>query len=710
MEAKKIKKKNPLWVWIKRFLIVAIGITLLLYFVWANTTQTEENGVTYINKITKTNKVTLNEFITAAQNGEFAEIKLSKETMLQWYRATSGENTMPSITLQKDIKTRFYTVDKTEKSAMTSLTELGIPLTGDTKIIVSSQAEWMFTRMFVEQIIPTIFMLLMLLVLFRMMMPKGWMWWSPFNIQVWKLKNKTEVKTKFSDVAGMEECKEELIEIVDFLKNPDKYAKAGARVPKWVLLYGPPWSGKTLLARAVAWEANVPFFTASGSEFMEMLVWMGAAKVRELFTKAKNAAPAIVFIDEIDAIGKKRWVWMTGGHQEQEQTLNQILTEMDWFDTNTKVIVIAATNRPDTLDPALLRSGRFDRKILIGKPTLEERVLIARYHLSNKKVDSSVNLDSFARRTSGFVGADIENILNEAALKAAKEWRDTIVNNDIEYGLEKLVMWPEKKIKSLQEKEKKIVAYHELWHAITAFATPDADPVEKISIVSRGMALGVTRMMPAEDSYLYSKSKFIGEMVSLLWGRAAEEIFFGEDNITTGWSNDFERISRIARDMIVKYGMDEELWQIAYESDRDDWGRVSYKPYSEKTAQLIDEKVKWLIDNAYLQAKSILLAHRPLMEKIAVLLLEKEYLTREEFEEIMNASNEKVDEIIQRLRDEYKEELEKINVGKNDKKKEKTQKNNIQKNKKEKETPDILTAPIKNGNAMINPNKPKEQK
>ncbi len=461
----------------------------------------------------------------------------------------------------------------------------------------------------------------------------------------------------------MDECKEELVEIVDFLKNPEKYKKAWARVPKWVLLYWPPGSGKTLLARAVAGEANVPFFSASGSEFMEMLVGMGAAKVRELFTKAKAASPAIIFIDEIDAIGKKRGAGVTGGHQEQEQTLNQILTEMDGFDKDTKIIVIAATNRPDTLDPALMRSGRFDRKVLIGRPTLEERVLITKYHLSNKQVDESVNVDSFARRTSGFVGADIENIINEAALKAAKDNRAKLTNNDLEYGLEKLVMGPEKKIKSLKEKEKHIVTYHELGHAITAYYLPEADPVEKISIVSRGMALGVTWMMPVEDSYLSSKAKFMDELVSLLGGRAAEEIFFGKEHITTGASNDFERVAKIAQDMVIKYGMDEEIGHMTYTTK--DWEWQSYKPYSEKTAELIDSKIKYLVETAYQKSKAILMANKELMEKMAELLYEKEYLSKEEFENIMNnaENHEEAVNTINKLRDEYHTSLAAIENG-----------------------------------------------
>jgi cell division protease FtsH len=349
---------------------------------------------------------------------------------------------------------------------------------------------------------------------------------------------------------------------------------------------------------------------------------------------------------------------MTGGHQEQEQTLNQILTEMDGFDQGTKVIVIAATNRPDTLDPALLRSGRFDRKVLIGRPTVEERVLIINYHLGNKQIDSTVNVDSFARRTSGFVGADLENIINEAALKAAKEGREIIGDKDLEYGLEKLVMGPEKKIKSLKEKEKLTVTYHELGHAVTAFFLPEADPVEKISVVSRGMALGVTWMMPQEDSHLYSKAKFLDEMVSLLGGRAAEEIFFGKEHITTGASNDFERVTTIAQNMIMKYGMDEELGQIVYQ-DTDKEGRTPYKTFSEDTAQKIDSKMKKLVAEAYARSLQILRDNKSLIEKMAGLLGEKEYITKEEFDEIM-AHADDADAIIARMREEYAVSLAQI--------------------------------------------------
>ena len=465
-------------------------------------------------------------------------------------------------------------------------------------------------------------------------MPKGGGGF-PFSVKAGKLNSPKTMKTKFSDVAGMDEVKMELSEIVDYLKNPLKYHKVGARHPKWVLLYGQPGSGKTLLARAVAGESNVPFFSVSGSEFMEMLVGMGAAKVRELFGKAKAAGRAIIFIDEIDAIGKKRWVWSTGGHQEQEQTLNQILTEMDGFDNTTNVIVIAATNRPDILDSALLRAWRFDRKVYVSEPTYEERLLIFDYYLKGKKLDKSINIPSLAKRTSGLVGADIENIVNEAALKEAKENRSILAQNDFEYALEKVIMWPEKKVKSMKEQEKKIIAFHELGHAVTSHLLPNADPVEKISIVRRGQALGVTWIMPNEDMYLNSKAKFLDEVVSLLWWRASEEIFFGADNITTWASNDFEKATDIITNMIVKYGMDKDLGTVTYlENNKNEYNM--FRGYSEKTAQIIDEKVKKYMADCYIKSKQLIIQNKSLIEKLSVVLLDKEYLSKEEFESMIS--------------------------------------------------------------------------
>ena len=357
-----------------------------------------------------------------------------------------------------------------------------------------------------------------------------------------------------------------------------------------------------------------------------------------MFGKAKAASPSIIFIDEIDAIGKRRGNGHTGGHQEQEQTLNQILTEMDGFDQGSKVIVIAATNRPDILDPALLRSGRFDRKVMVGTPTVEERTLIIQYYLSNKKVSDDIIYTSIAKRMSGMVGADIENVINEAALKVAREDRDTITMRDIDYGLEKVLMGPEKKIKTLKEKERKTVIYHELGHAICAYHLKNCDPVEKISIVSRGMALGVTWMMPAEDSYLISRDKYLDDLVALLGGRASEEVFFGSGEITTGASNDFEKVTRIARDMMTKYGMDDELGTLQY-MDNEYTGQ---KSHSEQTAHIIDTKVRLLISSCYIKAKELITTHRELIQHIAQVLDVTEQLDRAEFESLMSATKEEL--------------------------------------------------------------------
>lgn len=613
------------WIW---FFVWFVIITTWLIQIYKFFGSEGEN----IEVITETKKVSLNEFLWNYKSGSFEKIKLNNDTEMDWYVYMWTGKTIPLMTLKKKFVEQNYIVYKSQKPLSSSLQDLWISMTWATLIDVSFDKATMFEKI-IEQVFPIILFLLAFLLIAKFAMPKWW-WGFPFNIKAWKLSDKTKMTTRFDDVAGMEEVKMELSEMVDYLKNPEKYHKVGARHPKGVLLYGQPWSGKTLLARAVAWESNVPFFSASGSEFMEMLVGMWAAKVRELFGKAKAVWRAIIFIDEIDAIGKKRWSGYTGGHQEQEQTLNQILTEMDGFDNMTNVIVIAATNRPDTLDPALLRAWRFDRKVMVSAPTYDERIAIFDYYLKHKKVTKKVSLESLAKRTSGLVWADIENIVNEASLKIAKESRTTIDWSDFEYALEKVLMWPEKKIKSLKEEEKRIVTYHELWHAVTAYNLPKVDPVEKISIVRRGQALWVTWMSPEEDKYLYSKSKFLDELVSLLGGRAAEEVFFGKENITTWASNDFQKATDIVLNMLVKYGMDDDLWTISYR----DWEQEDYKAfrnYSEKTAEIIDKKVKEYLAEAYDKSKDIIEKNKSNIESMAEVLFEKEYLTREEFESMM---------------------------------------------------------------------------
>jgi cell division protease FtsH len=447
-----------------------------------------------------------------------------------------------------------------------------------------------------------------------------------------KLYNKETAKTTFEDVAGVEEAKEELYEIVDFLKHPKKYQKMGAKIPKGVMLVGAPGTGKTLLARAVAGEADVPFFNISGSEFVEMFVGVGASRVRDLFNKAKKNAPCIIFIDEIDAVGRHRGAGMGGGHDEREQTLNQILTEMDGFQTGTNVIVIAATNRPDILDPALLRPGRFDRRVVVDMPDMKAREEILRVHSRNKPIVKGFDYGKVAKSTPGFTGADIENLMNEAAIFAAKNSKKKVSMTEVEHAIEKIAIGPEKKSRVLNKKEREVTAFHELGHAVVGHSLPNCDPVHKVSIISRGMALGVTWFLPTEDKHLYSRSKFRDELASLLGGYAAEEIFFGE--MTTGASNDLQRAAKIAHNMVTKYGMS-ELGPIIYGDSNDevflgkDFGHI--KNYSEQSAAKIDEVVRKTIEAAHIEAKKIITKNKKLIEKIAEDLIKKETLSDKEF-------------------------------------------------------------------------------
>ena len=595
----------------------------------------------HIDNIVKKSEKSLNSWLNIYNNWLFKKVEIEDSVILKWYILSGSSKTTSLFPLWWTKIIDDYYLITTKKPADTSISELWLNLTGNTLINTVYNEESIFIS-FLKEFWWILLFFLVFLIWFRLMMWKwNWAWWL-MDIKVWKKSTKETIKTRFSDVAWMEEVKNELMEVVDYLKNPEKYHKVWARHPKWILLYWEPGSGKTLLARAVAWEANVAFFSASGSEFMEMLVWMWAAKVRTLFKQAKDSGKAIVFIDEIDAIGKKRWNGTTWWHQEQEQTLNQILTEMDGFDNQTNVIVMAATNRPDILDPALLRAGRFDRKIYVTAPTAEERTEIFNYYLKKKELSPKVNLKSLVKRTSGLVWADIENIVNEAALKIAKDGRTVLEPEDFEYALEKIIMWPEKKSKWIQEKEKRIIAFHELGHALLAHVQPEADAPEKISIVRRWHALGLTWITPAEDRNLYSRNYILSEVAGLLWWRASEEIFFGKDEITTGASNDFERANKIIKDMITKYGMDPEIWLVVYPDEQS--SDISfYKPYSEETAEKIDEKVKKYLEEAYDVAKNTILKHKKTIEKIAELLIRKEYISGEDFS-MMVENPDKIEE------------------------------------------------------------------
>ena len=450
-----------------------------------------------------------------------------------------------------------------------------------------------------------------------------------------KMSTKNEIKVTFRDVAGLREEKEELEEIVDFLKDPKKYIQVGARIPKGVLLEGPPGTGKTLLAKAVVGEAGVPFFSISGSDFVEMFVGVGASRVRDLFQDAKKNAPCIIFIDEIDAVARRRGSGLGGGHDEREQTLNQLLVEMDGFGVNEGIIVMAATNRKDILDPAILRPGRFDRDVLVGRPDVGGREEILKVHARNKPLGDDVDLKQIAQTTAGFSGADLENLLNEAAILAAKENRVYIQQSDIRHAFVKVGIGPEKKSRIVSEKERRITAYHEAGHAILFHLLPDVGPVYSVSIIPTGGAGGYTMPLPEKDDMFNTKGHMLQEITVSLGGRVAEEEIF--DDITTGASQDIKQATAIAKSMITKFGMSERLGLINYDNDSDevfigrDFGHTS-RGYGEKVAGTIDEEVKRIIDECYLKARTLIQEYHPVLEKCAQLLLEKEKITRSEFE------------------------------------------------------------------------------
>ena len=450
-----------------------------------------------------------------------------------------------------------------------------------------------------------------------------------------KMSTKNEIKVTFRDVAGLREEKEELEEIVDFLKDPKKYIQVGARIPKGVLLEGPPGTGKTLLAKAVAGEAGVPFFSISGSDFVEMFVGVGASRVRDLFQDAKKNAPCIIFIDEIDAVARRRGSGLGGGHDEREQTLNQLLVEMDGFGVNEGIIVMAATNRKDILDPAILRPGRFDRDVLVGRPDVGGREEILKVHARNKPLGDDVDLKQIAQTTAGFSGADLENLLNEAAILAAKENRVYIQQSDIRHAFVKVGIGPEKKSRIVSEKERRITAYHEAGHAILFHLLPDVGPVYSVSIIPTGGAGGYTMPLPEKDDMFNTKGHMLQEITVSLGGRVAEEEIF--DDITTGASQDIKQATAIAKSMITKFGISERLGLINYDNDSDevfigrDFGHTS-RGYGEKVAGTIDEEVKRIIDECYLKARTLIQEYHPVLEKCAQLLLEKEKITRSEFE------------------------------------------------------------------------------
>lgn len=458
-----------------------------------------------------------------------------------------------------------------------------------------------------------------------------------------------QTQVTFGDVAGIEQAKLELNEVVDFLKNADRFTAIGAKIPKGVLLVGPPGTGKTLLARAVAGEAGVPFFSISGSEFVEMFVGVGASRVRDLFEQAKNNAPCIVFIDEIDAVGRQRGAGLGGGNDEREQTLNQLLTEMDGFEGNTGIIIIAATNRPDVLDAALLRPGRFDRQVVVDRPDYSGRLEILNVHARGKTLAKDVDLEKIARRTPGFTGADLSNLLNEAAILAARRNLTEISMDEVNDAIDRVLAGPEKKDRVMSEKRKTLVAFHEAGHALVGALMPDYDPVQKISIIPRGRAGGLTWFTPSEDrmdSGMFSRSYLQNQMAVALGGRIAEEIIFGEEEVTTGASNDLQQVTRVARQMVMRYGMSDRLGPVALGRQNGSMflGRdiASDRDFSDATASTIDEEVRKLVDEAYERAKNVILGNKHILDKLAEMLIDKETVDAEELQEILSTNDVKM--------------------------------------------------------------------
>ncbi len=560
-------------------------------------------------------------------------------SLAQFERAVASGKVLVATFLERDQKVVGKLIDKTRyettypQQYQETLTAkiLGAPNANGIKLTADPQKGSVIVSALIQIGLPIV-LIGALLLFFMNQMQGGGNRVMAFGKAKAKVVAKDQPKTTFSDVAGVDEAVEELEEIKEYLENPAKFQAMGAKVPKGLLLYGPPGTGKTLLGRAVAGEAGVPFLSISGSDFVEMFVGVGAARVRDLFEQAKQSAPAIVFIDEIDAVGRHRGAGLGGGHDEREQTLNQLLVEMDGFDTKTGVILMAATNRPDILDPALLRPGRFDRQIVIDRPDLEGRKGILRVHAKGKPLDQTVDLVVIARRTPGFTGADLANVINEGALLTARRGKPAITMLELEEAIDRVVAGPERRTRLISEREKKIIAYHEGGHALVAYLLPNADPVHKISVIPRGRALGYTLTLPTEDKFLVAREELIDELAMLLGGRVAEELMFGD--ITTGAQNDLDRATKIARQMVTEYGMSDRLGPLTLgqKSGEVFLGRdfASHPDYSDQVAFEIDSEIRALIDQAHDEALEILTEHRERLDRIAGALIEKETVEKED--------------------------------------------------------------------------------
>ncbi|MDQ5901308.1 MAG: cell division protease FtsH [Patescibacteria group bacterium] len=577
------------------------------------------------NKAAKPEDVSLSFLSTLINQGQVADILVEGDKL--------------SITLNDEAKTKYVSKKEREASLTETLANYGVTSEALSKADIKIKSEsgfgfWILNILPV--LVPIIFIVIFFWFISRQVKGQGMQAFSFGQSRAKMTDPNDKNKVTFKDVAGVKEAKQELEEIVDFLKNPKKFIDIGADIPKGVLLEGPPGTGKTLLARAVAGEANVPFFHLSGSDFVEMFVGVGASRVRDLFGMAKKAAPSIVFIDEIDAVGRKRGSGVGGGNDEREQTLNQILTEMDGFDQNQKVIVIAATNRSDVLDNALLRPGRFDRRVMVELPDRAGREEILKIHARKKPLEDSVNLKLVAERTPGFSGADLYSLMNEAAIRAAREDRKKVSQDDILLSIDKVLIGPERKSHIMNDQEKKIVAYHEAGHALVMSVLPNSDPVHKVTIVSRGRAGGYTMNLPLEERYLNNRSEFKDDIAGTLGGYVAEKMVFGD--ITTGPSNDLQVITRLARSMVTKWGMSDVIGPVALEGRDSEvmFGRgFGEREYSEKMSDVIDQEVKKIIDEGLKTAEKVLTEKRSVLDDMAKILIDKETLEQDEYNDFL---------------------------------------------------------------------------
>jgi cell division protease FtsH len=591
------------------YVIIFILLGVLLFYSWSNQGSGQEIGINEVANYIKTDRV---------------------------QHIVNDEN---HLTITLDDGTQFTSTSEPGSSLIEQFSLMGVSPEQLTKknfiLEVKPPSAWAGILQTLGYILPFIFLALAFFFIFRQAQGSNNTAMS-FGKSRARMFTGDQPTVTFNDVAGVDEAKEELKEVVEFLKEPGKFIALGARIPKGVLLVGPPGTGKTLLAKAVSGEAGVPFFSISGSEFVEMFVGVGASRVRDLFDQAKKHSPCIVFVDEIDAVGRQRGAGLGGSHDEREQTLNQLLVEMDGFGTDTNIIIMAATNRPDILDPALLRPGRFDRRVVLDKPDVRGREAILKVHIKGKPLASDVDLTILARSTPGFVGADLENLVNEGAILAARRNKKVITQSELEESILRVIAGPERKSRLISKEEKMILAYHEAGHAVVINSLPEGDPVQKVSIIARGMMGGYTLALPEEDRILMARKKLQADMIGMLGGRAAEELVF--DDITSGASNDIERVTKLARTMVTRLGMSKDLGPMVYGQKEEliFLGREisEQRDYSEAVAEKIDAEVRLMVNEAYQRAKQILTEYRDKLDAVAQRLLETETLSREEFEKI----------------------------------------------------------------------------